>query len=108
MATTEIDLAATLTTLVESTPGVTGLYLPTRVIPGRDTGRRVLTGLHLPVPAAHVVVDEARQAVSASIGIDMSAPASAIGEAVCARIRRQLALTGHDMSIKVTIAYTTG
>lgn len=108
MAGTEIDLAATLTALVESTPGVTGLYLPTRVVPRKDTGHRILTGLHLPVPAAHVVVDGARQAVFASIGIDMSAPASEIGEAVCARIRKQLALTGHDMSVKVTIAHTTG
>ena len=43
----------------------------------------------------------------ASLGIDLSASAAEIGETVCTRIREQLALTGQDMDVKVTIAYIT-
>lgn len=107
-ATPDTSLSDALTTLVQNTPGVTRLYMPTRAVPVLGTAHRVLTELGTPVPAAHVIVDPARGTVSASVGIDLSRSAVEIGETVCTRIREQLALTGQDMNVKVTIAYITG
>jgi hypothetical protein len=107
MASTVIALADTLTALVEATPGVTRLYLPTRAVPGANTVHHILTDLEVAVPVAHVVVDPGQKAVFASIGIDLSASAADIGEAVCTRIQEQLARAGQNMNVKVTIAYIT-
>lgn len=107
MATTDIALAETLTALVEATPGVTGLFVPSRVVAGGDAGRLVFAGLKVPVPAARVVIDRTRRTVSASIGIDASASAASTGEAVYTRMREELVLMEQDMTISVTIAYTT-
>lgn len=107
MATTEIALVDTLTALVEATPGVTRLYPPIRAVPGANTAHQALTNLKVLVPAAHVVVDHGRKTVFASIGIDLSASVAETGEAVCTRIREQLARAGQDMDVKITIAYVT-
>jgi hypothetical protein len=107
MAITKIALADTLTALVEATPGVTRLYPPTRAVPGANTAHRLLIDLLIAVPAAHVVVDQRRKVVFASIGIDLSASAAEIGEAVCTRIREQLSNAGQDLDVKITIAYVT-
>lgn len=102
-------LADQLTLLVANTPGVTRLYAPTRVVPVPGTAQRVLADLGAPVPAAQVQVQVNASAswVTASIGIDLSAPAGDIGADVCSRIKQCLASAGLEMDVKITIAYVT-
>lgn len=100
-------LAAQLTHLVASTPGVTRLYTPIRVVPVLGTAHRVLADSGAPVPAVQVQVNAASSNVTVSIGIDLSAPASEIGAAVCSRINECLAAGGRKMDVKITIAYVT-
>lgn len=100
-------LADDLTRLVANTPGVTRLYPPTRVVPVLSTAHRVLEDFGAPVPAVQVQVNTAASKVTASIGIDLSAPAGDIGAVVCSRIREHLASAGREMDVKITIAYVT-
>jgi hypothetical protein len=100
-------LADQLTLLVANTPGVTRLYAPTRVVPVPGTAQRVLADLGAPVPAAQVQVNASASKVTASIGIDLSAPAGDIGADVCSRIKQCLASAGLEMDVKITIAYVT-
>lgn len=109
MSVTSPDAALTdqLTLLVANTPGVTGLYAPTRVVPVLGTAQRVLADLGAPVPVVQVQVNTASSKVTASIGIDLSAPAGDIGADVCSRIREHLSEAGREMGVKITIAYVT-
>lgn len=100
-------LADQLTLLVANTPGVTRLYAPTRVVPVLGTAQWVLADLGAPVPAVQVQVNISASRVTASIGIDLSAPAGDIGAEVCSRIKQCLASAGREMDVKITIAYVT-
>jgi hypothetical protein len=99
-------LEAELTDLALSTPGIVRLYPPVQTVPGLGTAHRLLDGLGAPVPVIGVLVDEGTHTLTASLGLDFSAPAAEILQTLCTRLEEHLTRSpGAPHRIKLTIVH---
>jgi hypothetical protein len=105
VARRETALASELTRLISTTPGVTRLYAPNPVVHVLAAAERIVPDVGVTGHSVPVRVDFASSSVTASIGVDTSATAGAIGTAVCTRLRDHLATAGLDLAVQITIAF---